>query len=231
MDLISTYPFLVLCLLLWVPSAALIALRKDLRPVQLRIGLLSLPFATTEWMFYPDYWAPKFLFDLVDIIGFGIEDFLFVSALGVFSSSAWFVATGKSLELKTSSIKLLTNRASKLLLVCAILVALCLILGIPMIWASPIIMAGMTVFIVYKRRDLVRPAWQGGGLVCAVYTAICLVLAALIPDVFALNWNVEKFSGISILGIPLEEYTYSLTAGALATIFYPYAWSSPVLNR
>lgn len=90
-----------------------------------------------------------------------------------------------------------------------------------MTWASPIIMAGMTVFIVYKRR----------GLVCAVYTAICLVLAALIPDVLALNWNVEKFSGISILGIPLEEYTYSLTAGALATIFYPYAWSSPALNR
>jgi hypothetical protein len=92
-------------------------------------------------------------------------------------------------------------------------------------------MAGLTVFIVVKRWDLLRPAWQGGGLVCAVYTAICLVLAALIPDVFALNWNVEKFSGISILGIPLEEYTYSLTAGALATIFYPYAWSSPVLNR
>lgn len=78
------------------------------------IGLLSLPFATTEWMFYPDYWAPKFLFDLVDIIGFGIEDFLFVSALGVSSSSAWFVATGKGLESKASSIKLLTSRAGKL---------------------------------------------------------------------------------------------------------------------
>lgn len=231
MDLISTYPFLVLCLLLWVPSAALIALRKDLRPVQLRIGLLSLPFATTEWMFYPDYWAPKFLFNLVGIIGFGIEDFLFVSALGVFSSSAWFVASGTTLEVKTNSFKLVTKRATILFLICTIMVVACLGVGIPMIWASPIIMSCLTAYIVFKRRDLLRPAWQGGLLVCSVYTALCLVLGALVPDVFALNWNVEKFSGTSILGIPLEEYTYSLTAGALATVFYPYAWSSPVLNR
>ena len=70
----SDYPFLVLSLLFLIPGVLFYALRPDIRRL-LRLTLLaSLPFATTEFLFYPTYWEPRTLFDLVPRIGFGIED-------------------------------------------------------------------------------------------------------------------------------------------------------------
>lgn len=66
------YDFLVLAALCLVPGAVIAAGRPDLRPLMRRMSLASLPFAATEALSYPEYWHPRFLFDLADHIGFGI---------------------------------------------------------------------------------------------------------------------------------------------------------------
>ncbi len=68
------YPFLVLCVLMVVPVFAAGVLRRDLVIHMARMALISLPFAFTEFMFYPDYWDPPFLFDAAEKFGFGLED-------------------------------------------------------------------------------------------------------------------------------------------------------------
>jgi hypothetical protein len=75
------YDFLVLSLLCWIPGFGAGFMRPDLRRAIVLSALCSLPFAFTEFLFYPEYWTPTFLFDLGDRLGFGIEDFLFVSAI------------------------------------------------------------------------------------------------------------------------------------------------------
>jgi hypothetical protein len=83
------YHFLILCSLLLVPGAVIFAARHDLRRPILTMGACSLPFAFTEFLFYPTYWEPEFLFNLANKIGFGVEDFLFVFGLAAFSSTAY----------------------------------------------------------------------------------------------------------------------------------------------
>ena len=88
------YDFLILSLLFLVPGAVIYALRQDLRPVIRVMMLCSIPFAFTEFLFYPDYWEPVFLFDLAARIGFGIEDVVFVCGLGAFTSTGFLFFSG-----------------------------------------------------------------------------------------------------------------------------------------
>lgn len=214
------YSFLVLCLVLAVPAVVVWLWRPDLRVVMRRMALASIPFAFTERLFYPDYWAPKFLFDLVNVIGFGIEDVLFVTALAAFSSTAWavtarrrFVGAGARAPLKA---------ALGVLGACFAIVGVVAALGIPMIYGAPVIMTVMGAGMCVARPDLWRPSLGGAAVTTIVYTGACGLLMALIPQVFELDWNSDKFLNIFVLGIPLEELLYASTAGFVATAFYPF---------
>ena len=89
MTFFERYDFLLLALLFCLPPLLIAAARADLRPLKRRAALLALPFALTERFFYPEYWSPTFLFDLIDQLGFGIEDLLFVAAFGAFAATAY----------------------------------------------------------------------------------------------------------------------------------------------
>ncbi|XXY44772.1 lycopene cyclase domain-containing protein [Sorangium sp. So ce269] len=85
------HEFLLLSLLFLLPGGVIWLARPDLRSLMKRMALASMPFAATERLFYPEYWTPKFLFDLADRIGFGVEDVLFLAGLSAFSSTAYAV--------------------------------------------------------------------------------------------------------------------------------------------
>jgi hypothetical protein len=214
------YPFLVLSLLLLAPGALIAALRPDLRVVMWRMALASLPFALTESLFYPDYWSPRFLFDLVDHLGFGLEDLLFVAGLAAFTSTAWaFVARRRLVGSAPGA----PRRALWLLALTFALVGLAAGLQIPMIYGACAIMALVSVAMIASRPALLGPA-LGGAAICALtYTGLCWLLGALIPNVFLLSWNTSKFLNIFVFGVPLEEILYAAAAGLAATAFYPWA--------
>lgn len=227
------YSFLVLSLLLAIPGALVWALRPDLRRVIAHMALASLPFAATETLFYPDYWAPKFLWDLVLVIGFGVEDVLFVVGLAAFTSTAYAVVSGETLaplpgERRGEGA---LRRALALLLVCFVFVAALFALEVPMIYGAPVIMAGMGAAMLAMRPDLIAPALIGALVTTVVYTAICVILAALIPEVFALDWNTDQFLDLYVLGVPVEELLYASTSGFIATIFYPFVTRARFVDR
>lgn len=218
-----TYSFLILSILLLIPAFLVWLLRPDLRQVIYLMALASIPFAFTERLFYPDYWEPLFLFDLVNIIGFGIEDILFVTGLAAFTSTAWaFTAKKTYLPLSTSPRLRPLPSALLLLLICFLMVALLAILGLPMIYGAPIIMTALGLAICTLRPDLLLPSLGGAAITTVVYTALCILLAILIPDVFELDWKTDQFLNLFILGVPLEEILYASTAGFIATAFYPF---------
>lgn len=216
---------MILCLLLLVPGAVIFLWRRDLRKMMVIVSGCAVPFAFTEFLFYPTYWEPQFLFDLPQKIGFGIEDFLFVIGLGAFTSAVYPALFLKKLSpvrlhFQSNIFKLLVSVLGAFLLT-----SLFLFTEIPMIWACVPIMFAIAAAMVFLRRDLVVPALWGGLLSSLFYFAICLLLGVIVPNVFSLNWNAEKFSNIFVLGIPLEEVLYAWAAGTVSTVFYPFVFS------
>ncbi len=221
-----TYNFLVLSLLFLIPGALIFLLRPDLRSLLGVTALLSLPFATTEFLFYPTYWEPQTLFNLVPRIGFGIEDVLFVTGLGMLTSGIYPTASGRRFLWPGGPRVMLTRRTflrlGALFGGAAAAVAVAALADIAMIYAAPVIMIAAAFFIALRRRDLAVPVLAGGTLTLAVYAVLSLIFALLIPDVFELDWHTDAFLNRFVLGIPLEELIYGFTSGLIGSVLVPY---------
>lgn len=187
------------------------------------MAICSLPFAFTERYFYPSYWEPVFLFNLIDVIGFGIEDILFVVGLSAFTSTVYAFCAGvsyhadESLNLKQSLLKILLTLLSSF-----VMAGILLHLNVPMIYGSFLIMILITTIIILLRRDLLIPGFTGGLISAIIYTGLCLCLAVIFPGVFKITWHTERFLNIFIMGIPLEEMLYAFASGSIGTVFYPF---------
>lgn len=218
-----TYEFLVLALLFLVPGALVWLVRPDLRWLLRRVALLSLPFAATEWLFYPEYWAPRFLFDLADRIGFGIEDVLFVVGLGTFCSSVYAVAFRRTLVSRGETGSPWARVVGALVLTLAE-VGLLLALGVPILYASVGAMVSCAVGILVVRPDLWGPGLLGALLSTALYLGLCLVFAWLVPGVFERTWRPSLLLPGRFLGVPLDELLYGFGAGLVGTAFPAWAF-------
>lgn len=227
----SEYPFLVLSVLFLIPGLLFYALRPDLRRYLRLAVLASLPFGLTEFLFYPTYWEPNTLFNLVPTIGFGIEDLLFVSGLGLIAAACYPVLFGVTVVLPKQLDRTTAMRAVALAGPTVVAVVATAILGIPMIYAAPVIMLLASAVIVAIRTELAPVMAVGATGTVILYTGLSLVYQALIPGVFDLNWNAEAFSNRFILGIPMEELLYGVSAGAVGSVAMVFVLGGSVSRR
>ena len=222
------HDFLILSALFALPGALVFVLRRDLRRVMAVMVPASLPFAATEFLFYPSYWHPKFLFDLADRIGFGIEDLLFVAGLGALTSTAYpFIARRRlePLSREEQSARRIGRRLVDFGATSLVAAALLHWLGVRMIYGTCWIMVGVTGTVLVRRPDLLVPCSLGALATCCTYGALCVVFGVFLPDVFRLAWNTHQFSNVFVLGIPLEELLYGTSAGFAGTAVYPYVFA------
>jgi len=82
------------------------------------------------------------------------------------------------------------------------------------------------------RPDLRTKALVGGGLFLAYYLVFMLALLVSAPGYVERVWNLRALSGVSLLGIPLEELLFGLTFGMYWSSVYEHlswrrtaAWS------
>ena len=217
------YNFLIIAILFSLPGIVIWLCRKDLRVAIRRIVPLSLPFALTESFFFPDYWEPRFLFDLGPRIGFGIEDFIFVAGLAAFATTTYAFFNKKCyVPLEGYNIKVFIKRCVILFGMTLFLIAASTLLNIPMIYGSCAIMVLVTGTFMVQRRDLIVPACLGAVYTTALYYTISLLCLLPMPDLFHTVWHTEHFLNIMIGPVPLEELLYGCTAGFCATFVYPY---------
>ncbi|MCX8043332.1 MAG: lycopene cyclase domain-containing protein [Desulfobacterota bacterium] len=217
------YNFLIIATLFSLPGLIIWLCRKDLRPVITRMVPLALPFTFTEFLFFPDYWEPRFLFDLGERVGFGIEDFIFVAGLAAFTTTAYAVFNRKRyLPLEIINNAVIMKRCSSLFGLTVFLVATTVLLDIPIIYGSCATMMLVAAAIIAVRRDLLAPACLGALYSIATYYVVCVLCLIMIPDLFQTVWHSERFSKITVGGVPLEELCYGGAAGFCATVVYPY---------
>jgi hypothetical protein len=217
------YDFLVLALLFQVPGILIAWLRPDLRGLMGRAALFALPFAATEWLFYPEYWSPRFLFNLADRIGFGIEDVLFVAGLGTFASTAYAVAFRQGVRFREDVSRPWRRAAFALGAVLALAGGL-LGVGVPILYAAVAAMGLGAGGVLWTRRDLMRPGVLGALVSMGIYLGLCLVFAAFVPGVFERAWRPSLLLPGKFLGVPLDELLYGLGAGLAATVFPAWAF-------
>jgi hypothetical protein len=217
-----TYEFLVLSLLFLAPGVVIGLMRPDLRPLMRTTALASLPFATTEWLFYPVYWAPKFLFDLADRIGFGLEDILFNVGLGAFCSTAYAFAFRRTPVPCGAPVRPVRRAAGAIALVLAV-TGLLLALGVPILYAAVAAMVSVTSGLLVMRPDLRAPSLLGAMVSAAIYLSLCLVFAAIVPSVFERTWRPSVLLPGKLFGVPLDEILYGLGAGFAGTAFPAWA--------
>lgn len=219
------YNFLILSLLFMIPGIVIYAVRQDLRSVIHVMALCSIPFAFTERLFYPSYWEPVFLFNLIDIIGFGIEDILFVIGLAAFTSTSYAFCTKQFYQpIQKLNTKQLVHRCLVVLAPTFLLVGLIVLTGVRMIFGSLFIMVFISSIITILRKDLLRAGLLGGFFSTIIYTILCLCIAVLFPGIFQLTWHTDQFLNLFILGIPVEEIFYAYASGMIATVFYPFVF-------
>ncbi|WP_164009517.1 lycopene cyclase domain-containing protein [Pyxidicoccus trucidator] len=217
------YEFLVLSVLFLVPGSCFWFLRPDLRPLMKQTVGVSLPFAATERLFYPEYWTPRFLFGLADRIGFGIEDVLFVAGLGAFSSTAYAVAFRRTLAPHGASTKPWRRAVGAFALALSVTGVL-LVAGVSILYAAVATMVSISTALLLTRRDLGVPGLLGALVSAAIYLGLCLVFAALVPGVFERTWKPSLLLPGRLLGVPLDEVLYGLGAGFGATVVPAWAF-------
>ena len=232
LDFFQTWNFLTLALLFALPGALIYVLRPDLRTHILRVVPFALPFAFTEFLFYPLYWEPEFLFDLGRRIGFGIEDFIFVAGLAAFSATVYAAFCNRTYApCGSTTARACAVRALLLFSFAGALLACMLVAGIDVIYAACLAMLAAGLAAAARRRELLAPACIGAVLSSAVYFALCLLADLIMPGIFQAVWHTEKFLGMFILGVPLEELVYAWASGFAATAFYPCVFGLRFVRR
>lgn len=215
-----------------IPGIIIYALRKDLRVVIHIMVLCSIPFALTERFFYPSYWEPVFLFNLIDIIGFGIEDILFVAGLSAFTSTSYAFFTKQNYQplQKRSPLQTIV-RCIMILVPTFLLVGLCVVAEIEMIYGTLFIMVLANAIMTLLRKDLLKAGLLGGFFSTLIYTGLCLCISLLYPDIFQLTWHTDQFLNFFIFGIPVEEIFYAFSSGMTGTLFYPFVFQLTITKR
>lgn len=201
--------------------------RRDLRIHMARMALFSLPFAFTEFMFYPDYWDPPFLFDAAARFGFGLEDFLFVAALGAMSIGLFPTLAGKQLH------KVNPRTVPRVFWRIVLLTGLALLTagvgwaaGFPAIYTAIMIMISLpAVVLLTSRPDLWRPACLSGGTTLLAYAGACMALEFLLPGTFERYWHTDSLLNAFVGPLPVEELLYGFSAGFAAAVVYPFAFA------
>lgn len=218
----TTYAYLMLSFLMFIPWIFIFKKRKDLRRRMLRAGFFAVPFGwVSEIWYFEDYWKPP---TTAGVGQFSIEDALsafFIVSLSITLFDVFFTSKNiKDQEKRVPSFIFLLILGLSLM-------------GIFSSWLkfNSIFVTGfscyfVTAIILIMRPDLWIPAILSGILNSILFIIIYLILFNLIfPNFWESYWllNNTKYN-ITVLGnIPLTEILWYNSWGTLAGCLYDFA--------
>ncbi|MEK6849991.1 MAG: lycopene cyclase domain-containing protein [Nanoarchaeota archaeon] len=184
-------------------------------------SLLFLPFGLTQPLFVPDYWNPTVIYKLWGL--FDIESLLFGFFLGGIAASLYEEIFNYHLR---KFGKTLTNKNyARIIYGSMIAFALFLIFikfytELSVIWSSFIFILVVSPYFLMFRKDLIKESLIGGFIFMLFYILTLLITNYFFSNFVSNEWNFNGTLGINLLGLPLEEYIYSLFFGIVASVIY-----------
>lgn len=194
-------------------------------------SLFTMPFGLTEPIFVPVYWSPPSLFDLALRTGFDIESLIFCFGIGGVGAVLYNLLIGRKPVPVPASARARPLHRHHRLAVAAPFLAFPVLYALPWnpIYAAVVAMligAGATVAC---RPDLKTKTWIGGVIFVGYYGIFLWGLEWLSPGYIDRVWNLDALSGISLWGLPVEEFLFALAFGLCwAGIYEHYTWKRVV---
>jgi hypothetical protein len=211
----------VVLLVLWaiifvyVPSA---------REKMWKISLVTMPFGLTEPLFVPRYWDPPSLFDLAKRTRFDIESLLFSFALAGICAVLYDLATHRSSVRMAESQRHSRSHQLHVLALASPIIIFPALAWLPWNPIYPAIVAtlGGAFATSLCRPDLKMRMWVGGLLFLAFYSISLQLLRAFSPGYIESVWNFRALSGISVVGMPIEELLFAVAFGVFWAGLYEH---------
>jgi hypothetical protein len=198
--------------------------RSDLRRQILFTGLIIAPVAFSFKPFLGAYWNPTVLFDLLNRVGFSIEDLIFVFTLAGITSVLYELVTKKSESSIEPAIRseIVIRTAGVMIFLFALFIFLNYLGLWKHLYSSLIPNLLLIVYICIQRKDLRKPILLSGVFGGLMYFLLFVVFINIFPTYFEIIYNLSNFWGINIVGIPLEEIIFGFHFSALMGGLYEY---------
>ena len=221
------YVWLVWSSALLVPWLAVYAAFPRQRKVMVWASLFTMPFGLTEPIFVPQYWSPPSLFDLARTTGFDIESLVFTFGIGGVCAVLYNLFTGRKLapmadaERKSPRHKLHAWALATPFVLFPVMY--------PFSW-NPIYPAIVAMCLgaaaaIWCRPDLARKTWIGAILFVTYYTVFLMGVEWTAAGYIERVWNVSALSGLSIIGMPIEELLFAAAFGTYwSGVYDHFTW-------
>lgn len=223
MKLYSTYPYLIISLVLFALFFLCFLIAKKQRKPMFLSALLSAPFGFLSVFFIPAYWQP---IRIGEWGGAGIEDIIFSFSNGgiVWFLVTWPIRTRLSVDIQ---IKRMLRRYLTFSILGISFGLILLFLGFDPMHGTLLGIAIMAIILLQMRRKLWLLPVIGAICFGLTYTIMCSVVFALNPD-FLLQWNLKTLSWGYYLGVPLEEIIWSIAFGAVWPLLVAYSFDTQI---
>jgi len=213
------YAYLTGALILGFVWSIMFLARKDLHREMILISLLSVPFAFSEFLYVPEYWNPPVMFNLINKIGFSIEDVLFCFFAGGIASVVYEFFWQKKLRKKIFSHK---DHILPYLLAIIIFIGLEFIFPAKTIYNMIVALLAAAIFMGYKRKDLIGQIIFGGIFFASLYFVLFIIFDNLFPEFITKYYSHDNLLNIYLFSIPLEEILIAFSTGTVWSVFYEY---------
>lgn len=191
------------------------------RRAMLGASLFTTPLGLTEPLFVPSYWHPPSLFDLGAHTGFDLESLVFcfgIGGVGAVFCNALAPAQGAAQPQGHPPCRYFPLALGTPLLSFPVLY---LLPWNPIYAAITALLLG-TSAIITCQPGLAARAWSNGALFVGYYWIFIAGLAWLSPGYIQHVWNLKALSGISVLGMPIEEILFAAAFGMCWSGVYEY---------
>lgn len=205
------YAYLIGDLILGLVWLIFFLLRKDLRKELLLVSFVAGFIGPFAQLYYTlDYWNP------ITIMGtkIGVEDFLFAFFCSGVAGTCHSVFFNKRYKvLKTLKKGWFMHLVTLLVVILGIGIWVFIETGLNTIYVSYLIFGLGTLYIGFRRRDLLPNIFWSGLLTGLLVIPLWSFFILIFPNIFEMWWQLENLSGITINTIPIEEPLWALFAG------------------
>jgi len=211
-------------LLLGIWGVVYAALReKESRHEMLVVSAWTSLLALTEPLFVPEYWNPPSLFSLAQTTGFDIESFIFCWSVGGLAVVLYELLTPVRHMHKPTGSSARVFHPVALVITPLVFALLLTLTGLNPIYCAIIALLMGGCLVIATRKDLLRKMLTSAVIFLGLYSAYFLTLVIAVPGYVERVWDLSALSGMSILGIPLEELGFAFSFGFFWSGVYEYA--------
>lgn len=217
------YTYLLMGILFFFIWLILFLKRHDIRKEMLIMSLIfGLAGPLTDVLYYKDWWSPLTITNSVIsleafIVGFSLGGIISVIYEEIFKDHL------KEKRKDKKRRKLDTGIFFAILIVTGgIFFGSHFLLGLNSLIATILAMTIPTIFIWFKRKDLIRVSLLSGILTLSLAVMVYSLLEFFTPNWVNAFWQFKNISELTVLNVPVDDVIWYFLAGCFIAPLYPF---------